>query len=107
MALSFDDDINSLLRSHLEVMLDLAVRVRALRLAENITQKALAGRVGVAVGTIKRFEKTGEIQLNHLLRIALVFGRLDEFDRLFCPPDKPASLFHMKEPKNRQRARNQ
>ena len=58
-----------------------------------ITQKELSQRVGVAEGTIKRFEQTGEIQLRSLLAIALVLGRLDEFADMFKLPDVPTSLY--------------
>lgn len=98
-------NIGLLLRTPQEVMLDCAARVRATRIEENLSQIALAERVGVAVGTIKRFEKTGEIQFHHLLSIALVLGRLEEFDRLFAVSQKPQSLFNLEEPKIRQRPR--
>lgn len=99
--------IELLLRTPQEVMLDCAARVRAMRIEQNLSQIALAERVGVAVGTIKRFEKTGEIQFHHLLSIALVLGRLEEFDRLFAVSQKPQSLFNLEEPKVRQRPRRQ
>ena len=76
-----------------DIMLAYAKRVRALRIQFEITQKELAQRVGVAEGTIKRFEKTGEIQLRSLLSIALVLGRLDEFADMLKLPDVPASLY--------------
>ena len=76
-----------------DVMHMYARRVRALRIQYEITQKELAQRVGVAEGTIKRFEKTGEIQLRSLLAIALVLGRLDEFADIFKFPDVPTSLY--------------
>jgi len=76
-----------------DIMLAYAKRVRSLRIQFEITQKELAQRVGVAEGTIKRFEKTGEIQLRSLLSIALVLGRLDEFADMFKLPDVPASLY--------------
>ena len=82
-----------------------AQRAKALRLAQNITQQELADKVGIAVGTVKRFEKTGEIQFNHLLRIALVLGRLEDFSGIFAVDDVPASLYDLKAEKVRQRAR--
>ena len=88
-----------------DVMLSVAQRAKTLRLEQNITQQELADRVGVAIGTIKRFEKTGEIQFNHLLRVALVLGRLEEFVNLFAPSDVPVSLYELKDIKPRQRAR--
>lgn len=43
-------------------------------------------RVGVSTGTIKRFEKTGQISVDTLLAIALVLGTADDFDNnLFRP----------------------
>ena len=88
-----------------DVMQRTAQRAKALRLAQNITQQELADKVGIAVGTVKRFEKSGEIQFNHLLCIALVLGRLDDFKTLFAPDDVPASLYEFKAAKVRQRAR--
>lgn len=88
-----------------DVMLSVAQRAKTLRLEQNITQQELADRVGIAIGTIKRFEKTGEIQFNHLLRVALVLGRLEEFVNLFAPSDVPVSLYELKDIKPRQRAR--
>jgi len=90
-----------------DIMLAYAKRVRALRIQFGITQKELAQRVGVAEGTIKRFERTGEIQLRSLLAIALVLGRLDEFSDIFKLPDVPTSLYkpEKKPLESRQRAR--
>lgn len=105
MDVNHKDCIAAALRSPGEVMRDLAARVRALRLARNITQQMLAERVDVAIGTVKRFEKTGEIQLRHLLRIALVLGCMEDFESLFFRPEKPDSLFRLDEPKIRKRAR--
>ena len=90
-----------------DIMLAYAKRVRTLRIQFGITQKELAQRVGVAEGTIKRFERTGEIQLRSLLAIALVLGRLDEFANMLKLPDVPTSLYkpEKKPLESRQRAR--
>ena len=90
-----------------DIMLAYAKRVRTLRIQFGITQKELAQRVGVAEGTIKRFEQTGEIQLRSLLAIALVLGRLDEFANIFKLPDVPTSLYkpEKKPLESRRRAR--
>ena len=91
--------------SPFDTMISVAQRAKALRLEQNITQQELADKAGIAIGTVKRFEKIGEIQFNHLLRIALVLGRLEEFFDIFAPVDVPASLYELKETKPRQRAR--
>ncbi len=93
------------LRTPREVMVDCAKRARALRLELNITQAELAEQTGIAVGTVKRFEKTGEIQFHHLLRLALVLGRLDDFEEPFRQSPVPATLFTEEKTVKRQRAR--
>ena len=98
-----NNDFN--LISPVDVMLSVAQRAKTLRLEQNITQQELADKVGIAIGTVKRFEKSGEIQFNHLLRLALVLGRLDEFCNVFAPVNVPDSLYELKNDKPRQRAR--
>ena len=61
----------------------IAARVRKRRLEINLTQEALASRSGFSVGTLKRFEATGDISLMHLLSIAVVLSATDEFKNLF------------------------
>ena len=91
--------------SPIDAMQRTAQRAKALRLEQNITQQELADKVGIAVGTVKRFEKSGEVQFNHLLRIALVLGKLDDFNNIFAVDDVPTSLYDFKAAKVRQRAR--
>ena len=99
------DNVYPLLMVPQDVMRECAKRVRELRIRQNITQQELAERVGVAVGTIKRFEKTGEAQFRTVLTVALVLRRLEDFTDLFKIPDVPASLYHPEPKKPRQRAR--
>lgn len=53
--------------------------------------------------TIKRFEKTGNVSLDSLLKIALVLDSLDEFGKLF-EKKLPITLSNLKVSK-RQRGR--
>ncbi len=48
----------------------------------NLSQKELAERSGVTWASLKRFERQGLIALESLLKLALVLGCLDDFDRL-------------------------
>jgi transcriptional regulator with XRE-family HTH domain len=64
----------------------LADRARDLRLEMRLTQKTLAHRAGVTYATLRRFERTGEISLKYLLRIAHALGRIDDFNQLLKPP---------------------
>lgn len=77
------------LQSSREVARTLAQRIRALRLEREWTQEELADRAGIALSTYRRFERTGRVSLERLLRIALVLGALPQFDPVFRPP--PAS----------------
>lgn len=52
------------------VMLDLAQRAKELRKQQALSQLALANRTGVSLGSIRRFEQTGEISLSKLLMIS-------------------------------------
>jgi transcriptional regulator with XRE-family HTH domain len=61
----------------------IAARMRDRRLELNLTQKGLASKSGVSLGTLKRFESSNEISLKHLLMIAVVLDATDEFALLF------------------------
>lgn len=60
-------------------------RLRACRLAVNLTRKSLALQSGVPESTIRKFETTGIISLVGLLQLADALGCMDEFGRLFLP----------------------
>lgn len=65
---------------------EIRLSVRQLRLAHNMTQKALALKSGVALSTLKRFEQSGEISLSALLAIAGALDALQAFGDLFPKP---------------------
>ncbi len=64
----------------------LASKFRQLRTLRNLSRKSLATMSGVSEPSIKRFERTGNISLQSLLRLADVLGALSEFLELFEPP---------------------
>ncbi|MEY8257325.1 helix-turn-helix transcriptional regulator [Erysipelotrichaceae bacterium 66-17] len=66
------------------VLRDVAKREKKRRKSMKITQKDMAERTGVSLGSIKRFEQTGEISFHSLLKIAFVLDCLDDFDQLFA-----------------------
>ena len=70
------------LRTVDEVEVGIASRFKARRLAMNMPQRELASRAGVALASLKRFEREGLISLSSLLSLAMALGCLDDFDRL-------------------------
>jgi len=61
----------------------LAERFRKLRKAEGYSQAEMAQRSGVSLGSLKRFELTGQISLESLLKLAYLLDRLDDFKSVF------------------------
>jgi transcriptional regulator with XRE-family HTH domain len=57
-------------------------RLRQRRLALNLSQATVAERSGINVHSLRRFERTGLIAFDSLLKIALVLGVLEDFDRV-------------------------
>ena len=70
-----------------QIRQELAQKIRVLRKQKKYSQLELAQRANVSLGSYKRFEKSGQISLEALLRIALILDRLDEFEKLFIPND--------------------
>ena len=61
----------------------LAERHKALRKHLKISQTEMAERSGVSLGSLKRFEGTGKISLESLLKLAHLINRLGDFDTVF------------------------
>ena len=65
-----------------EVSKALAERHRILRKQLKMSQEEMAERSGVSLGSLKRFDITGKISLDSLLKLTHLLGRLNEFDNL-------------------------
>jgi len=85
----------------------LAGRVKALRLDRGWTQEDLAERAGLALATYRRFERTGQISLERLLRLAVVLDAHSGVDELFrLPPARSlAELEQRGDRRDRKRGR--
>ncbi len=68
-----------------EIMLLLGERVRKLRKERKMSRQDLADRSGVPTPTLRKFEQTGIISLESLLKLVKVVGRLQEFEQLLQP----------------------
>ena len=63
--------INLYQKTWTEINNDIAQKIVRLRKRKKITQKQLAARSGVSLGSLKRFEQSGEISLQSLPKIAI------------------------------------
>ena len=61
----------------------LARRIRGIRKRRRLTQQDLSERSGVSLGTLKRFETTGQISLLSLTKLAIALGCENEIRSLF------------------------
>lgn len=66
-----------------EIALEIARRAQEKRLSFNLSQKSLSERSGVSLGVIKKFENSGKISLESLIKLALVLESLRDFAELF------------------------
>ena len=82
----------SLRKQPYNVRHELAERLRRVRKAAGIPQAELAERSGLSLGSVRRFESTGEVSLKHLTLMADVSGRLADFDGLFVFDEALARL---------------
>jgi len=72
-----------------EILELLASQVKQARLNQDLSQDGLAKRSGVSLGSIKRFERSGQISLESLIKIAVVLNALEDFTKLFLGSSKP------------------
>lgn len=65
-----------------DVMEELRVKFKERRTSMGYTQMECATRSGVSLGSFKRFERTGQISLESLLKLAFVLECLGEFEEV-------------------------
>jgi transcriptional regulator with XRE-family HTH domain len=66
-----------------DILKELAQRARTLRKEHKMSQSELAQRANVSLGSYKRFESSGHISLDSLLKIAFILGKLNDFETVF------------------------
>lgn len=84
MEFDIGDFVNVLTRQ--KVKDDIRKKVIKRRKELKISQIELAKRSLVSYGSIRRFEKDGEISLSSLLAIGEILNSLDDFEKLFSTP---------------------
>lgn len=70
-----------------DVLEDIAAKHKKMRKKQGLSQQELANRSGISLGSIKRFETTGQISFESLLKSAQILNCLEDFDALFKPKD--------------------
>ena len=83
-----------------DIAVALGLRVRERRLERGWTQSELAARASVALDTLKKFERTGQVSLPRLVRLAIALGCATELEGLFREP-APQSLKDLGRPHRR------
>ena len=66
-----------------EIAKDIVKAEKIKRKKRQLTQEELSARAGVSLGTLRRFEQTGEISFVSLLKIAAILDETDKFAELF------------------------
>ena len=74
-------------RSPKEVMLLLSKNIITLRKQMKMSQKELSERSGVAYASVRKFESTGIISLESLLKVCEALKRLTDFESILRPSD--------------------
>lgn len=69
--------------TYYEKQLEIAKRFRSIRKSKKISQQRLSVISGVSYASIRRFEKSGNISLESLVKIALALQLYDDLDNLF------------------------
>ena len=84
----------------------IAERLKERRLALGWSRPTLAARAAVSPATLRAFERTGQISLPRLARLAVALGVEGELERLFTTPPRAQTLDELAaQSKRRQRGR--
>ena len=70
-----------------DILEELAEKHRVLRKQAGLSQSELAKCSGVSLGSLKRFELTGQISLESLLKLAHILNRIGDFELILNTDD--------------------
>ena len=76
-------DLNHYFDTPRDICLETARKAVARRKALRITQKELAGMTGVSFASVRRFETTGQISFESLVKIAIALDMKEDVKNLF------------------------
>lgn len=82
--------------------LEVGRQLRALRLRQNLDQRGLAAKAGVALNAVKNLEAGGGSTLTSLIKVIRALGRADWLNALAPPVSiSPIQLLKRKTPRQR------
>ena len=76
-------DLDHYFDTPLDICLNTAKKAVARRKALHITQMELAGMAGVSFASVRRFETTGQISFESLVKIAIALDMKEDVKNLF------------------------
>lgn len=81
-------------KTPMEINTQIAQRIRGIRKKQRLSQEQLSEKSGVSLGSVKRFERSGEISLLSLTKLAIALNCESELIRLFedVPPESIQEL---------------
>ena len=80
-----------------DVLFELGINVKTLRLACNWTRQEFADRCGVPYATLSRLEQTGEGSMRHYVAVMRTLNALEGLEALIKPPPvSPLELMKFK-----------
>lgn len=99
--------MNTIFLTSAEVAQRIAGLAKEKRLCLNLSQQSLSERSGVSLGVLKKFEGSGKISLESLLKLAVALGCLGDFEQLFKPtaPETMSSVDDLFKQRGRKRGR--
>ena len=76
--------INLYQKTSTEINIEIAKKMVLLRKRKKLTQKELSAKADVSLGSLKRFEQSGEISLQSFTKLAIALEVEGELEALFC-----------------------
>jgi transcriptional regulator with XRE-family HTH domain len=102
-----DNIVAVVFKTEQDILKEISAREKQLRLSQNLSQELLAKKSGVSLGSLKRFEITGEISLKSLVKLVLTLTDIKSLDTLFPIHEELQSLAQIKKlAHNRKRGRS-
>ena len=77
-------DVFELHKTPAQIAQDVAARAKRRRKELGLTQPELATRAGMSLGSLRRFEQTGKVAFDALVRICIALECEDDLESLFA-----------------------